>query len=166
MFGLNIQNTIKRLLPPTLRLPKSIAWLFRLFIVLRRKNEEFDALRGYWDYNLQFSSQTLSLEARLNQQYNMVMGSIYIVTQNTQDDNIYTFWINENQPSPFVWWLSEPSGTPTYVKWIGEGATVQVDFIVYVPSSLSFDENEMRAIIDLYRLAGKRYTIVIYWQTV
>lgn len=161
MFGFEIRNTIKRLTPPQLRKPKFIAWLFRLFLQMRKKKVEFDDLRAYWDYNLQFNAQTLSLEARLNQQYNLVMGSIYIITQNSPNNAIYTFWMNENQPSPFAYWLLEAQ-TPIYTTWLGEGASSAVDFIVYVPSSLTFDESEMRAIIELYKLAGKRYSIVIY----
>jgi hypothetical protein len=37
-----------------------------------------------------------------------------------------------------------------------------VDFIVYVPFSLNFDINEMKALINYYKLAGKRYSIVNY----
>lgn len=36
------------------------------------------------------------------------------------------------------------------------------DFKVFVPSAVTFDEQEMRALIDRYRLAGKRYTIIIF----
>jgi hypothetical protein len=161
MFNFEIRNTIKRLAPPQLRKPKFIAWLYRMLIKLRHKKTEFDALRTYWDYNLKFSSQTMSLEARLNQQYNLIMGSIYIVTQNSANDAVYTFWINENQPSPFIYFLAE-GNTPTFITWLGEGSASALDFIVYVPFTLVFDENEMRAIIDLYRLAGKRYAIELY----
>lgn len=161
MFGIQIRNTIKRLLPPPLRKPKFIAWLYRLFFKQRMDKVAFDELRAYWDYNLQFNSQTMSLEARLNQQYNLIMGSIYIVTQNSANDAVYTFWLNENQPSPFIYFLAE-GDSPTYITWLGEGSASAADFIVYVPSGLIFDENEMRAIIDLYRLAGKRYAIELY----
>lgn len=161
MFGFEIRNTIKRLTPPQLRKPIFIAWLFRLFLPLRRTKVQFDDLRAYWDYNLMFSSQTLSLEARLNQQYNLVMGSIYIITQNNPNTAVYTFWVNENQPSPFIYFLDEGQ-TPTYITWLNEGSNAAVDFIVYVPNTLVFDEGQMRAIIDLYRLAGKRYSIVLY----
>jgi hypothetical protein len=35
-------------------------------------------------------------------------------------------------------------------------------FIVYVPTALSFDETQMRAFIDLYKLAGMYYEIITY----
>lgn len=161
MFGLQILNTIKRLLPPQLKKPKMMAWLFRSFFQLRKSKVSFDNLREYWDYNLQFNTQTLSLEERLNQHYNLLSGSIYIITQNSSNDTAYTFWLNENQPSPFIYFLSEGQ-TATYTDWLNENGAANADFIVYVPNSLVFDEEEMKAIIDLYRLAGKQYDIVLY----
>ena len=161
MFGLQILNTIKRLLPPKLRKPKMMAWLFRSFSPLRKTKVSFDNLRDYWNYNLKFNTQTLSLEERLNQHYNLISGSIYIITQNSSNDSVYTFWINENQPSPFIYFLSEGQ-TATYTTWVNENSSATADFIVYVPNSLVFDEEELKAIIDLYRLAGKQYSILQY----
>lgn len=160
-LGLQIKNTIKRLIPPFLRKVKFIAWLFRSLKQLRNKKVDFDNLREFWDYNRQFNTQTLSLETRLNQEHNLVNGSIFIQTPDTINESVYTFWLNENQTSPFIFWLSE-FNTPTYIKWISETPETPFDFIIFVPSSLVFDEDEMRAIVDLYKLAGKRYTINIY----
>jgi hypothetical protein len=39
---------------------------------------------------------------------------------------------------------------------------VQIDFIVNVPASLIYNSNQMNALINFYRLAGKRYKIVTY----
>jgi hypothetical protein len=41
------------------------------------------------------------------------------------------------------------------------GDTIYNDFVVYVPINLTFDEIKMRALIDYYKLAGKKYTIEI-----
>jgi hypothetical protein len=38
----------------------------------------------------------------------------------------------------------------------------QDDFIVWVPSNVVFDVNEMKALVNYYRLAGKKYSIQIY----
>jgi hypothetical protein len=37
-----------------------------------------------------------------------------------------------------------------------------MDFIVYVPVAVTFNESEMKAVINFYKLAGKRYTIQTY----
>jgi hypothetical protein len=36
------------------------------------------------------------------------------------------------------------------------------DFIVWVPTGLVFDENEMKAVVNLYKYAGLNYSIQIY----
>lgn len=38
----------------------------------------------------------------------------------------------------------------------------QDDFIVYVPSWVVFDSNEMKTLINYYKIAGKQYSIHIY----
>lgn len=40
--------------------------------------------------------------------------------------------------------------------------SIQYDFIVNVPITILFDNKAMRALIDFYRLAGKRYKIITY----
>lgn len=49
----------------------------------------------------------------------------------------------------------------TYIKRRSEYATAY-DFIVYVPSALVFDINQMKALINYYKIASKRYTILTY----
>lgn len=63
-----------------------------------------------------------------------------------------------------------PLGNPTYWVYHTEVTyrrrnaefNIQFNFIVKVPASLTFDSTSMRAIIDYYRLAGKRYKIETY----
>jgi hypothetical protein len=43
--------------------------------------------------------------------------------------------------------------------FVGQGA---IDFIVFVPQSLSYDERRMKALVKMYKLAGKRFTIQTY----
>jgi hypothetical protein len=49
------------------------------------------------------------------------------------------------------------SGEKVYLT----GDTIYNDFVVYVPTTLTFDEIKLRALIDYYKLAGKKYTIEI-----
>lgn len=46
---------------------------------------------------------------------------------------------------------------------INKGEALQpTDFIVWVPVALVFDINELRALVNRYKLAGKRYTVQTY----
>jgi hypothetical protein len=42
------------------------------------------------------------------------------------------------------------------------GNEIYFDFIVNIPSSITFDEPKLRAEIEYYKLAGKKYKIEIY----
>ena len=52
-------------------------------------------------------------------------------------------------------------GPRPYLRNKAEGITT-IDFIVWVPVGVAFDTPEMRALIDLYKQAGKVYTINTY----
>lgn len=164
MFEFNFRNTIKRLLHPFYRKTKHIAALMAFLVSIRRLKDTFITFRNKTEYDIKFNAQTLSLEARLNQEYNLLMGTIYIQTVSSTDDAVYIFWLSENQQPVYVGWLSEPAIDPIYVRWLSEPPStgVGVEFIVWVPSTLNFDLEQMKAIINLYKLAGKRYVIQSY----
>ena len=164
MFDFDFRNTIKRLLHPFLRKVKQIALIMVFLKTIRGLKDEFIFFRNKTEYDIKFNSQTLSLEARLNQQYNLPMGTIYIETVSLADDAVYIFWLSENQQPVHVGWLSEVAIDPIYISWFSEPppSGVGVEFIVWVPSTLNFDEEQMKAIINLYKLAGKRYIIQPY----
>jgi hypothetical protein len=60
--------------------------------------------------------------------------------------------------NPTVWKIY---ANKFYLKNITE-YQLQYDFIVMVPSSVVFDQNEMKGYVNYYKLAGKRYTIQTY----
>lgn len=164
MLDFVFRNTIKRLLAHEERKPKTIGILYNLLAPARRLRDRFVQLQGKINYDIQFSSQTLSLEQRLNEEYNLVSGSIYLQTVSATDDAVYTYWLSENQAPTYISWLSETTVTPVYTYWLNEppSAGANLDFIVWVPSTLNFDQQRMEALIHLYKLAGKRFAIRLY----
>lgn len=164
MFDFVFRNTIKRLLYPFYRKTKHIAALMAFLVTIRRLKDNFISFRKKTEYEIQFNAQTLSIEARLNQEYNLLTGTIYIETVSSIEDAVYTFWLSENQQPVYTSWLSEMTIDPLYVRWLSEPplAGIGIEFIVWVPSTLNFDRDVMKAIINLYKLAGKRYAIQSY----
>jgi hypothetical protein len=130
----------------------------------RRKRDRFVQLQNKLNYDTQFNSQTLSIEARLNEEYNLASGTIYIETVSRVNDAIYISWLSENQTPIHTRWFSETSATPIYTRWLSEPSQsgANIEFIVWVPLALNFDLERMKAIINLYKLAGKRYAIQRY----
>ena len=161
MFNISIKETIKRLLPVEHRQTKFIAFLFRLLVRIRKVKFNFSILQQQLDYDIQFSSQTLSLENRLNQHYNLVLGTIYIETIQKQETG-FLFWLNEGQAVSYDYWKSELQ-TPDYDFWQSQlQVTASADFIVFVPATLQFDIEEMKAIVNMYKLASKRFIVQPY----
>lgn len=164
MFDFVFKNTIKRLLHPFYRKTRHIAALMAFLVSIRRLKDAFIDFRNKTEYDIKFNAQTLSLETRLNQEYNLLTGTIYIETISSTEDAVYIFWLSENQQPTYIGWLSESTINPVYVRWLSEAPPVGagVEFIVWVPSTLNFDLEKMKAIINLYKLAGKRYAIQPY----
>lgn len=135
----------------------------------KRLNDRFDPIaRGIyidnvadvnWIYVFNSSEQQLPLYAYNNYnssttyqvgEYAQTATGVYQCTATSTGnfpDTATTFWTRV--------------GDSLYLQNLSEYA-LQFDFIVKVPAALVFDANEMKAIINYYKLAGKRYTIQPY----
>ena len=158
----DIKDKITELLPVDKRKRTIIAFLYRMLWKARDLQSKFVRLYNQQIYELPFTSQTLSLENRLNQRYGLPLGHIYILTVSPLFGATYIHFINENQ-TPFYAFCIAEAEPPQYVRFFAEHTnTSNADFIVYVPSSLLFDESELKAIVNTYRLVGKRFKVEIY----
>lgn len=134
---------------------KPVKALFDLFAVNRNKNL----------YTLAHNSQVVFMEAALNDTFDPVNRGIHI-TDGPFKDPLYTYLTPETKPL----WLgltSEIGSTsypdPQVLFTEGETALLGVGFLVMVPVAVTFDTERMKALINLYRLAGRnRYDMVIY----
>ena len=66
----------------------------------------------------------------------------------------------------YIWQKEEPETMWLDVvgedEWIDVSPEVYYHFIVNIPTAISFDELQLRALIDYYKLAGKKYIIKTY----
>lgn len=110
---------------------------------------------------LRVNSQTIVLERALNRIFPNPGGDpIYIDNINSFLPIIYIFGISEGQPPLYVY--SEDEGEPPLYTYSAAEYESDVDFNVYVSSSLVFDEDKMRTYINKVILAGKKYSILTY----
>lgn len=163
MYNFGLKNTIKRLLHPLYRKGKNIAWLFRVFSYLGKLKNLFTNYRDRKNYELQFNAQTMSIEARLNEFYNVPFGTIYIETVSVEEDAVYIFWLSENQNPTFISWLSE-SAPVTYIRWLSEylTASAQYEFVIWFPQGFTIDAAVLTSLVNKYKMAGKRFVIQYY----
>ena len=109
-------------------------------------------------YQMQHDSTVIYLEKVLNEYlqiatYNpsshIATRQIYII-DTAQAPKTYIYQTGENQPLYL--------GT----VYLDREETTTADFIIKIPASVSFDELKLRAVVNFYKLAGKKYIIETY----
>lgn len=168
MFNLDFAYIIECLLPPFLRGPKMLAWLISLTKPIETLYNTFQAFRSSSLDKVSYNSQIIYLEKLLNDRFNPSMvAPIYIADV----ANIsYTYVANKAEGyDPIYIGNKAEAGTPLYIGNRSEYQG-QYEFKVMVPAAVYADllaDNEallntMKALINFYKLAGKRYLIQSY----
>lgn len=106
-------------------------------------------------YQLMITPQVCYLERLLNDRYDSELRRIKI------DDGIFHLPIyiyQEDEIKP-VYLFTEDENKPVYLYTDGEAGEVLDDFVVLVPVDIIFDMNEMKSLLNIYKLAGTKYTI-------
>jgi len=151
IIELNIQSFFKKV--------KHLAWLQALIKPVKTVHSEFKILIDDLLFKLNFTSQIIYLEHILNVTFDPTNKAIFI--ENVDNDNpVVMFRKIEQKQAPVLFRKSE--GQPGLVMKTRAEFDGVFDFIVNVPIGVAFDEDEMRGLVNLYRLAGMRYTIVTF----
>lgn len=162
MFSVNFKNIVNQNLPPKTGTdtPLTKAWLYSLIQPLIELYAIFSSYRIQALYTLSFTGQVIYLEKLLNDTFNNGGTEIFI-----EDGSLkiapFLFNTAEDAEPFFVYNTAETDEPNTYLYNTAE-YTGNLDFIVKVPVALVFDENQMKSLINKYKLAGKNYTIQTY----
>jgi hypothetical protein len=162
MYNLDIDSLVFKRTPPDLRLPKYVAWMQNMLSPMQTVNADFVSTMNGLKEELSINGQTMILEWALNQKWPAAGGGILIDNTPDHKPRYYIFGEDENQG--FLGYVrSEDEGFPPLIYLYGEEEyEVENDFTVKVPASLDFDTDEMKAFINKYKLADKRYKIETY----
>lgn len=165
VFDINYTSLIKQLLPVRLRMTVQRAWLGCLVNPVIYLYNLFYANRLANLYELAHNSQVCYLQAALNDMFNNSDRLIYVADGFFRDP----LWLYRRSEAKPVWLgrrsevgsVTFTNPEPLYTR--SEVSAMGWQFIVYYPDGLVFDENQMRALVDKYRLAGKwHYGILPY----
>jgi len=145
-------------MPHFLRKPIVLDFLYSIVKPIQDKNDDLVALDDQVRGILRINSQMAAFQKTLNDRYDPSMQGI-VILDSTKIDPKYLRQIIELRTPVFKFQKSE--GEPDY--FLNQRAEIDsgLDFIVQVPGTVTFDENEMRSFIDKYRVAGKVYEIQI-----
>lgn len=171
MFNFNFHTLILLWMSPEERYPMREAW-YRVFLEgVRLLYEDFRSWRTTAIRHASATGQVMWLERMLNLRFYGV-SAWKTLAEPTAGGRI---WIDNTAsaiPSTYIYADSEQQ-TPLYIHAHSEGEppvyiyaqseySSQYDFIVMVPSSLTFDQDEMTALVEEYKIGGVRFIIQTY----
>ncbi len=151
-YNLDINKLTILLTPTFLRKERFLAWLRVLHFPLIEIVDKFNFNRNENLYNLAHNGQVCYLRVVLNDRFDPIQRRIKIADGNRyQRQYIYTR--GEQKPK----YLGK-----IYLYDRADYGDTGVDFIVLIPRGLIYNEYEMKALVDFYKLASKRYKIQEY----
>lgn len=133
-------------------------WLWSLTVPFQEIRLRFLDFVTAKRYDLTRTAQVIMLEDLLNNEFDNINRQIYIADANMLAYPFLYMW-EENQPPTYSYMDTEvPPNVPLNL-YLNEEYDQGYDFIVWVPTGLLFDIEKMKALINKYKLAGKRYII-------
>jgi hypothetical protein len=156
---INFNVLIQLLLPTFLRKNRMIAFL-------TANIKPLDSLYKNTLYKMQHTCQVISLEKMLNEHFAVANYN----PNNHQNTKVITITDEYFPPENYIYMQAENPPSVDYDNqdlWIDvdniflEDDLPHFDFVVNIPASITFIEAQLRAIIDYYKLAGKKYRIAI-----
>lgn len=142
MFEIDWLKLIRRDVPFAVRKPRLLAWLAALISPIIALHNRFLNFRRQTLLDLKVTGQVRILRFYLNERFDLGNERITI-TDGDDNARVFVFLESEN----------EPLHLPTFLS----GSTI--DFIVNVPSDLQGLDYQIRAFLDQFKLASKRYRI-------
>lgn len=151
-YNLNINKLVELLLPTFLRKEKMLAWLRALHFPLIKIVDDFNFNRNQNLYNLAHNGQVCYLRKVLNDRFDVSERRIKI-TDGNRYKRQYIYTQGEQKPK-YLGMI--------YLRQNADYSDTGVDFIVLIPNGLKYNKFEVKALIDFYKLASKRYKIEHY----
>lgn len=155
IYDIDYRKLTRWLTPHVLRKARMMAWLNALVNPVVGVYRLFVRYRDAKLYQLAITPQVCYMEKMLNDRFDNTDRRIYI-EDGQRFDPVYLFLEAENKP---LYLYREVEAQPVYIYTPGETSENGNDFIVFVPAGLVYNATEMRALINQYKLAGKRYAI-------
>lgn len=151
-YSVDFDKLGKLLLPINLRQQRLMAYLSAILSPLVALHYTWTQFRNTNLYKLAHTGQVCYLRGALNDAFDPSERRIYIDGSGGDATATYIYTPGEEQPK-FLGTL--------FLRNSLEFADTGADFLVYVPASIVASQNyELRALIDYYKVASKRYLII------
>lgn len=156
-YDIDYTKLVTERVPQELQVPEHVNWVYRLVSPIVYVYNQLNLFRASLLYKISITPQVCYLEKMLNDRYDSLLKRITII-DGVQYDQAYLFTRPEAKPI-FIYRKSELK-PPKFFYLRGETSNLEsFDFVVNVPVAVSFDVNEMKSLLNAYKLAGRYYTI-------
>ncbi len=162
-YQMDFPDLVAHLVPVRLRKAITLSWLQCLVQPVLELYNKFTAFRDNNIYTLLHNSQVVFMEAALNDVFDNFDRGIYI-TDGSAVDPLFVYLNAENLP---LWLgLNSEAGTTFYPdpQWLFKGSETTFhgyDFLVMVPATVTYNHDQMNALIDKYRLPSRSSYLVL-----
>lgn len=118
-------------------------------------------------YKMQHDCSVIYLEKMLNEQFNI---SGYNRSNHVATRKIYIAdapfierdYLHLNQENETIWLFDDDEPDEFEQEYIDVSLGNYYHFVVNIPESIEIDQVKLRALVDYYKLAGKKYIIETY----
>lgn len=155
IFQTDFKRLLQQLLPTFLRKPLIKAFISAISSAINALRNRFNLNRDRNLYNLSITPQVCYLEKVLNDKFDFTQRRIYINNGDWRAA-VSVFLVAENNPVA-LYLTSENQPIPLYLQT--ENGYISESFMINVPTELQPSEQDLRGIVNLFKLAGKVYSI-------
>jgi len=159
-WKLNTEKFVKQYLGRMLYKPLHFNWLVSLLKPLQITIDDYSAWLKRRYYLLNITGQTISLEAFLNDEFDVDLRRIKILTANSNYNGI---WIAlEEEVDMFITLSRSDESEDVFIYFCEQSEQgTSIDFIVQVPAEIATTDviNQIKSIVNRYKLAGKSYQV-------
>jgi hypothetical protein len=155
-YDIDYTKVVTERVPQELQVPEHVNWVYRLVSPIVYIYNQLNLFRASLLYKISITPQVCYLEKMLNDRYDSILRRIRVI-DGVQKELKYIYVRAELKPI-YIYRKSEGK-PPKYFYLKGETSDESFDFLVTVPVAISFNLNEMRSLLNTYKLAGKYYSI-------
>jgi hypothetical protein len=156
-YRIYLPNFIRMLFPGRWQKARLMAWLNAIIAPIKRMNADFDTARDEVLYKLAHGPQVVHIEAVLNDRWDNIDRRIK-VEDGAGFEPLPIYRDAETKTPPYIYKEAEGKPNP-YIYQEMEIDGVSIDFVIKIPVAIVFDMDELKALVDTYRLAGKVYIV-------
>jgi len=159
---INFNNLINIILPPYKRVKNVIDLCLSLIKPIQTLYSTYNLYRTSVLYNTAFTSQVIYLEKLLNDKYNSSGALPDIFIEDSENiEQLYLTNTEEEVEGIYISNTEEDTGLPEPYFYNRREYEDDYDFNIRMPIGPKWDDNEVRGFVNKFKLAGKRFNILL-----